>query len=172
MRPLRILVVDDEKLAREEICFLLDQIGGCELVGEAADGVSALRAAGELKPDLMFLDIQMPGLTGFEVARRMIEADLRSQLVFVTAFDQYAVEAFSVNAVDYLLKPVDGDRLEQTLERARRRLASLVGIPRIDRSAPSRMWRPNSAMNGAAVEPVPSPTTMPDRMWSKAAFAA
>jgi DNA-binding LytR/AlgR family response regulator len=124
MRPLRILVVDDEKLAREEICFLLDQIGGCELVGEASDGVSGLRAAGELKPDLMFLDIQMPGLTGFEVARRMIEADLQSQLVFVTAFDQYAVEAFSVNAVDYLLKPVDGDRLEQTLERARRRLAS------------------------------------------------
>jgi DNA-binding LytR/AlgR family response regulator len=124
MRPLRILVVDDEKLAREEICFLLDQIGGCELVGEASDGVGALRAAGDLKPDLMFLDIQMPGLTGFEVARRMIEADLQSQLVFVTAFDQYAVEAFSVNAVDYLLKPVDGDRLEHTLERARRRLAS------------------------------------------------
>ena len=124
MRPLRVLVVDDEKLAREEICFLLDQIGGCEIAGEASDGVSALRAAGELEPDLVFLDIQMPGLTGFEVARRMIEADLRSQLVFVTAFDQYAVEAFSVNAVDYLLKPVDGDRLEQTLERARRRLAS------------------------------------------------
>src|SRR6188768_4106412 len=71
MRPLKILVVDDEKLAREEICFLLGQIGGCELVGEASDGVSALRAAGELKPDLMFLDIQMPGLTGFEVARRL-----------------------------------------------------------------------------------------------------
>ena len=124
MRPLRVLVVDDEKLAREEICFLLDQIGGCEIAGEASDGVSALSAAGELEPDLVFLDIQMPGLTGFEVARRMIEADLRSQLVFVTAFDQYAVEAFSVNAVDYLLKPVDGDRLEQTLERARRRLAS------------------------------------------------
>jgi len=124
MRPLRVLVVDDEKLAREEICFLLDQLGGCELVGEASDGVTALRTAGELKPDLMFLDIQMPGLTGFEVARRLVEADLRSQLVFVTAFDQYAVEAFSVNAVDYLLKPVDADRLEQTLERARRRLAS------------------------------------------------
>jgi len=102
MRPLRVLVVDDEKLAREEICFLLDQLGGCELVGEASDGVTALRTAGELKPDLMFLDIQMPGLTGFEVARRLVEADLRSQLVFVTAFDQYAVEAFSVNAVDYL----------------------------------------------------------------------
>jgi two-component system LytT family response regulator/two-component system response regulator LytT len=72
----------------------------------------------------VFLDVQMPGLTGFEVARRLIDADIRSQLVFVTAFDQYAIEAFSVNAVDYLLKPVDGDRLEQALDRARRRLAA------------------------------------------------
>jgi two-component system LytT family response regulator/two-component system response regulator LytT len=124
MRPLRILVVDDEKLAREELCFLLGQVGGNEIVGEAADGVVGLRAAGDLRPDLMFLDVQMPGLTGFEVARRLVEADVRLQLVFVTAFDQYAIEAFAVNAVDYLLKPVDADRLEQTLDRARRRLAS------------------------------------------------
>jgi two-component system LytT family response regulator/two-component system response regulator LytT len=124
MRTLRVLVVDDEKLAREELCFLIEQIGGCEILGQAADGVDGLRAAGELRPDLMFLDVQMPGLTGFEVARRVIEADLGTAIVFVTAFDQYAVDAFSVNAVDYLLKPVDGDRLEQTLERVRRRLAS------------------------------------------------
>ena len=123
-RPLRIVVVDDEKLAREELCFLLEQIGGSEIVGEAPDGIAALRAAGELKPDLVFLDVQMPGLTGFEVARRLIDADIRSQLLFVTAYDQYAIEAFSVNAVDYLLKPVDGDRLEQALDRARRRLAA------------------------------------------------
>lgn len=122
MRTLKVMVVDDEKLAREELCFLLDQIGGSEVVAEASDGVSALRAAGEIRPDLMFLDIQMPGLTGFEVARRLMDADVRSEIVFVTAFDQYAVEAFSVNAVDYLLKPVDADRLEQTLERVRRRL--------------------------------------------------
>ena len=100
------------------------QIGGVEIVGQAADGVEALRMAGELRPDLVFLDVQMPGLTGFEVARRLIEADVPAQLVFVTAFDQYAIDAFSVNAVDYLLKPVDADRLEQTLERVRRRLAS------------------------------------------------
>ncbi len=124
MAPLRVLVVDDEQLAREELCFLLGQVGEVEILGEAADGVGALRLAGELRPDVLFLDVQMPGLNGFEVARRLIEAEALPQLVFVTAFDQYAIEAFSVNAVDYLLKPVDAQRLEQTLDRARRRLAS------------------------------------------------
>ena len=123
-RLLKVLVVDDEKLAREELVFLLGQVGGTSVVAEAADGVSALGTAGELRPDVMFLDVQMPGLTGFEVARRMIQADLPTALVFVTAFDQYAIEAFSVNAVDYLLKPVDAGRLEQTIERVRRRLAA------------------------------------------------
>jgi two-component system, LytTR family, response regulator LytT len=124
MVTLRTLVVDDEQLAREELCFLLSEAGDIEIVGQAGDGVAALRMAGELKPDLIFLDVQMPGLTGFEVARRLIEADLLPQLVFVTAFDQYAVEAFGVNAVDYLLKPVDAARLEQALDRVRRRMAS------------------------------------------------
>lgn len=119
---LRVVVVDDEQLAREELCFLLGQAGGLEIIGQASDGVEALRICGELKPDLLFLDVQMPGLTGFEVARRLISAEVAPQLVFVTAFDQYAIEAFTVNAVDYVLKPVDPDRLEQALERARRRL--------------------------------------------------
>ncbi len=122
--PLRALVVDDEQLAREELCFLLGEAGGVEIVGQAADGVGALRLAGELRPDIVFLDVQMPGLTGFEVARRLLETELEAQLVFVTAFDQYAIEAFSVNALDYILKPVDGARLGQTLDRVRRRLAS------------------------------------------------
>jgi DNA-binding LytR/AlgR family response regulator len=121
---LRVLVVDDEQLAREELCFLLGQLGGIDVVAQASDGVGALRLAGELTPDLIFLDVQMPGLTGFEVARRLVEADIGAQLVFVTAFDQYAIEAFSVNAVDYVLKPVDVGRLEQTLDRVRRRVAS------------------------------------------------
>ncbi len=121
---LRALVVDDEQLAREELCFLLGEAGGIDIVGQASDGVGALRQAGELRPDLIFLDVQMPGLTGFEVARRLLETDLAPQLVFVTAFDQYAIEAFAVNAVDYVLKPVDADRLGQTLDRVRKRLAS------------------------------------------------
>jgi two-component system response regulator LytT len=119
--PLRTLVVDDEQLAREELCFLLEQAGDVEVVGQAGDGPAGLRLAGELKPDLLFLDVQMPGLTGFEVARRLVQADIVPQVVFVTAFDQYAVDAFTVNAVDYLLKPVDLDRLEQTLDKVRRR---------------------------------------------------
>jgi DNA-binding LytR/AlgR family response regulator len=124
MTALRALVVDDEQLAREELCFLLGQAGDVDIVGEAGDGVGALRLAGELRPDVLFLDVQMPGLTGFEVARRLMEAEVLPQLVFVTAFDQYAIDAFSVNAVDYLLKPVDAERLDQTLDRVRRRLAS------------------------------------------------
>ena len=121
---IRVMVVDDEQLAREELCFLLGETGAVEIVGQATDGVEALRLAGELRPDVVFLDVQMPGLTGFEVARRLLEADVPVQLVFVTAFDQYAIDAFTVNAVDYVLKPVDADRLEQTLERVRRRMAS------------------------------------------------
>lgn len=122
--PLRVVVVDDEALAREELCFLLGQAGGLEVIGQASNGVEALRLIGELRPDLVFLDIQMPGLTGFEVARRLVEASVTPHVVFVTAFDQYAVDAFAVNAVDYLLKPVDLERLERTLDRVRRRQQS------------------------------------------------
>jgi two-component system LytT family response regulator/two-component system response regulator LytT len=124
MKTLRTMVVDDEKLAREELCFLLERSGAAEIVGQATDGVEALRLCGQLQPDLLFLDVQMPGLTGFEVARRLLDAEMLPPLIFVTAFDQYAIEAFTVNAVDYLLKPVDPERLEQALERARRRVAS------------------------------------------------
>ena len=129
MADLRVLVVDDERLAREELCFLLGQTSGIEIAGQATDGVEALRLTGELKPDVVFLDVQMPGLTGFEVARRLLVLDAPPQLVFVTAFDQYAVDAFGVNAVDYVLKPVDADRLEQTLERLRQRLAPQPSAP-------------------------------------------
>ena len=123
MADLRVLVVDDERLARDELCFLLGQAGGVEIAGQASDGVEALRLTGDVRPDVMFLDVQMPGLTGFEVARRVLQLDAPPQLVFVTAFDQYAVEAFGVNAVDYVLKPIDADRLEQTLDRVRQRIA-------------------------------------------------
>ena len=121
---LKTVVVDDEQLARDELRYLLDQLGGIEIVAQAGNGVEALRVIEEYQPDLVMLDVQMPGLTGFEVARRVLEARLESQLVFVTAYDQYAIDAFEVNAVDYLLKPVEPERLATAVERVRKRLAA------------------------------------------------
>jgi two-component system LytT family response regulator/two-component system response regulator LytT len=123
LEPLRTVVVDDEQLARDELCFLLQQMGGIEVVAQAGNGVEALRVIEEFQPDLVMLDVQMPGITGFEVARRVMEAGLESHVVFVTAFDQYAIDAFEVNAVDYLLKPVEPARLTTAVDRARKRLA-------------------------------------------------
>jgi two-component system LytT family response regulator/two-component system response regulator LytT len=121
---LRTVLVDDEQLARDELSYLLSQIDGIDVIGQAGDGVEAVATIKRLQPDVVFLDIQMPGLTGFEVARRMINDQLSSHIIFVTAFDQHAIEAFEVNAVDYLLKPVDPSRLEIALQRARKRITS------------------------------------------------
>ena len=121
---LKAVLVDDEQLARDELGYLLDQVGGVEVVGQAGNGVEALTTIERLQPDVVFLDVQMPGLTGFEVARRLLGKRAGPQIVFVTAYDQHAIEAFEVNAVDYLLKPVDQARLEVAVDRARRRIAS------------------------------------------------
>jgi two-component system LytT family response regulator/two-component system response regulator LytT len=122
---LRTVVVDDEQLARDELCFLLQQLGGVEIVGQAGNGVDALRVIEEYLPDLVMLDVQMPGLSGFEVARRVVQAGVESYVVFVTAFDQYAIDAFEVNAVDYLLKPVEPSRLSTAVDRVRKRRAAV-----------------------------------------------
>jgi two-component system response regulator LytT len=122
MKP-RALVVDDERLAREELCFLLGQ-HDVDVVGQARNGVEAVGAIEDLEPDVVFLDIQMPGMTGFEVARHVTKRELPVEVVFVTAYDQHAIEAFEVNAVDYLLKPVDVVRLQQALQRLKRRLGA------------------------------------------------
>ena len=124
MNDLRALLVDDEQLAREELGYLLGQIGGVEIIGQAGNGPEAVEAVDRLQPDLIFLDVQMPGLTGFEVARRLLGSEAGAQIVFVTAYDQHAIEAFEVNAVDYLLKPVDPARLDTAVQRARRRIAA------------------------------------------------
>lgn len=120
---LRTVLVDDEQLARDELGYLLGQAEGVDIVGQAGDGIDALATIERLHPDLVFLDVQMPGLTGFEVARRLLDRH-PTHIIFVTAFDQHAIEAFEVNAVDYLLKPVDSSRLEIALQRARRRIAA------------------------------------------------
>lgn len=134
-QELRAVVVDDEQPAREELCFLLGQIDGVRIIGQADNGVSALDVIGNLEPQVAFLDIQMPGLTGFEVANLLLESGPASpRVVFVTAYDQYAIDAFEVNAVDYLLKPVEQRRLEQAVEKVRQRVAtSQPRDERIDR---------------------------------------
>ena len=132
MSPLRAIVVDDEQLAREELCYQLGQLGEIEVVAQAGNGLEALAALDRVDPDLVFLDVQMPGLTGFEVARRMLTLPQPPGVVFVTAYDQHAIEAFEVNAVDYLLKPVDMSRLELAVQRARQRLGSSRPAPQED----------------------------------------
>ena len=115
------VVADDEQLARDELCFQLARIEGVEIVSQASDGIQAFDDISRLNPDVAFLDVQMPGLTGFEVARRLLENGTDLAVVFVTAFDHRAIEAFEVNAVDYVLKPVEPTRLEQAVGRVRKR---------------------------------------------------
>jgi two-component system response regulator LytT len=145
---LRTVVVDDEQLARDELCFLLGQIDGVAVVGQAADGVEALHVIEDQGPDVVMLDVQMPGLTGFEVARRLLRAGLEAQFVFVTAFDQHAIEAFEVNAVDYLLKPVEAGRLSMAVERVRRRIQSDRPAPRVQNGELDRLLQLLSERQG------------------------
>jgi len=117
MKPLRTLIVDDEHLARRGLSMRLADFATVEVVGECGNGEDALAAIARQQPDLVFLDIQMPGLSGFDVIAR-VQSDVMPLVVFVTAFNEFAVEAFKVNAIDYVLKPVDSERLEQAVNRA------------------------------------------------------
>jgi two-component system, LytTR family, response regulator len=116
---IRVLVVDDEPLARSGVRELLQRDADLEVIGEAASGAEAVEALRELKPDLVMLDVQMPGMSGFDVIRT-VGPEHMPAVVFVTAFDQFAVRAFEVNAVDYLLKPFDDERFSLTVARAKR----------------------------------------------------
>ncbi len=116
--PIRAIIVDDEELARDEMKFLLSDESEVEIVGEAAGGEEAVALVAEANPDLIFLDIQMPAMDGFEVVTALLEKGHVPLIVFTTAYDKYAIRAFEINAVDYLLKPIDKDRLEKALERA------------------------------------------------------
>lgn len=117
---LRAIVIDDEAHARRDLRRLLGALGGVEIVGEAADGPEAVRLVRKLAPDVLFLDIQMPGIDGFQVVARIANLETVPAIVFVTAYDEYAIRAFDVHAADYLLKPVEERRLAQAVERARR----------------------------------------------------
>ena len=134
------LIIDDEQLARDELKYLLDSVGGVDVLAEGANGIEAVDLIEEYQPDLVFLDVQMPGQDGFAVIQRLMERNRAAetpgsvgaagkstampQIVFATAYDQYAVRAFDVNAVDYLLKPFDRARVVEAVERVRARLAT------------------------------------------------
>ena len=119
------ILVDDEKLAREELSYLLRDIADIEIVGIGENGLDAVRLIENLEPDIVFLDVQMPGLDGLGVIRKLRERDIAlPYFVLATAYDQYAVEAFRLEALDYLLKPVEKERLAETLDRARRSLTA------------------------------------------------
>jgi len=117
---LSAVIVDDEQLARDELAYLLKGVGDVDVVAQGKNGVEAVHLIREHNPDLLFLDVQMPGLDGFGVIKKLLDRKLPlPKVVFATAFDQYAVKAFEVNAVDYLLKPFDKKRVAQSVQKAR-----------------------------------------------------
>jgi two-component system, LytTR family, response regulator LytT len=122
--PLTALIIDDEPLARQELLYLLQSAEGVEVLAQGTNGIEAVELVRTHKPDVVFLDVQMPGLGGFAVLKKLLDKKMHiPQVVFATAFDTYAVRAFEVNAVDYLLKPFDGARVAKTLEKVRARIA-------------------------------------------------
>ncbi|MBC8167940.1 MAG: response regulator transcription factor [Bryobacteraceae bacterium] len=124
------VVIDDEKLAREELTFLLRSFPDIEVIGTAENGIEAVDLISSAEPDLVFLDVQMPGLDGMAVIRRIQETvEHLPHFVLVTAFDHYAIEAFRMAAMDYLLKPVDKDRLAETVQRAMRTISEAPRSP-------------------------------------------
>jgi DNA-binding LytR/AlgR family response regulator len=136
-KPLTAVIADDERLLREQLKTRLAAVWPeLQIIGEARDGNEALARADELRPDVMFLDIRMPGMTGIEAAREILGLpDWLGEIVFVTAYDEYAVAAFEQGALDYLLKPVEPERLAQTAQRVKARLAQRPQAPAPDDAA-------------------------------------
>ena len=125
---LSAVIVDDEQLARDELAFLLKDVGDVEVVAQGKNGLEGVNLIREHNPDLVFLDVQMPGLDGFGVIKKLLDKKITlPKIVFATAFDQYAVKAFEVNAVDYLLKPFDKKRVAQSVQKARAKMESGSG---------------------------------------------
>jgi len=129
---IRVLVVDDEKPARDELCWLLQKHPDMEVAAEAENGMKALEYLESHEVDLVLLDIQMPGISGLETARQILQKKKYPKIIFVTAYDQFAIEAFDVNAIDYLLKPIEDVRLDRALNRVRNRLLPSGDIPGLE----------------------------------------
>lgn len=128
MQKINVLVVDDERYAREELIYLLARYPGIEIVGEAENGEKAILQALQLQPDVVFLDIEMPKMTGMEVANALTELKKVPLIIFATAYPQFAADAFRINALDYLLKPYDEKQLAQTISRIEKELLPLAKI--------------------------------------------
>jgi two-component system LytT family response regulator/two-component system response regulator LytT len=155
---LTALIIDDEPLARQELLYLLQSAGGIDVLAQGTNGIEAVDLIRTHKPDVVFLDVQMPGLDGFAVLKKLLDKKAGlPQVVFATAFDQYAVRAFEVNAVDYLLKPFDRKRVHKTVEKVRTRLA--------DRADSAPDPRPDPRLDAllklveTRSQPAPKPTT-------------
>ncbi len=128
--PLSTLIIDDEQLARDELNFLLKNVEDVQVIAQGKNGVEGVSLIREHSPDLVFLDVQMPGLDGFGVIKKLLDKKVAMpQVIFATAFDQYAVKAFEVNAVDYLLKPFDKKRVAQAVEKAKARKKDAAANP-------------------------------------------
>jgi DNA-binding LytR/AlgR family response regulator len=161
---IRAVIVDDEQLARQELEYLLRKADDVEIVAQGKNGVEAVELVRAHQPDVVFLDVQMPGLDGFAVLKKLLEKGRKSPLpniVFATAFDRYAVRAFEVNAVDYLLKPFDEKRVRHTLERVRTRLAEIAAgspVPSTVTAAKS------SSVREAAAEVAPAANAVDERL--------
>jgi two-component system, LytTR family, response regulator AlgR len=135
---MKVLIVDDEPLARERLRALLGECGNVEIVGEAGNGREAVEAAARLAPELMLLDIRMPLMDGLEAARHIADFDTPPAVIFCTAYDEHALAAFEAHAVDYLVKPIRRERLQAALERARRFGAPRLALVQAASGAPPR----------------------------------
>ena len=136
---LRAVIVDDERLARQGLTMRVDQYEDVEIVAECQNGKEAIAAIIEHEPDVVFLDIQMPGMTGFEVINE-VQSDVMPMIIFVTAYDVFAVDAFKVHAIDYLLKPVETEGLARAIDRAKQQKIQKVAIPDLLFSCNLRRW--------------------------------
>jgi two-component system response regulator LytT len=144
------IIVDDEKPARDELAFLLKAFPEVNVIGLGKNGVEAVSLIKEHSPDLVFLDVQMPGLDGFGVLKKLVERKMKMpHVVFATAFDQYAVQAFDVNAVDYVLKPFDKARIAKAIQRARREIEA--------ETSPTERLEQLVSQLGASKQPSPQP---------------
>jgi two-component system LytT family response regulator len=158
-RPLRVLIVDDERLPRQRLLRLLEEVPNAECVGECANGRSTVEAIESLLPDLVLLDVRMPGMGGLDVARAL--TGHVPFVIFVTAFDEYALSAFEVHAIDYLLKPVERERFVAAIERARVLVSSTSAAQRHERLLALLKEDPHAGVGADARQPLGDPTAPP-----------